>query len=82
MTRLLAESNDGSYITGISDLGGNLDILASLRNTQELLTDLYDNPDMVIFCALFTPSSVAFIFSIPLLTLILLAFCFCKKSED
>ena len=48
MTRLLAERNDGSYFVGISDLGGNLDILASLRNTQDLLTDLYDDPDVVI----------------------------------
>jgi len=48
MTRLLIERNDGSYIVGISDLGGNLDILASLRGTWDLLTDLYDYPDMVL----------------------------------
>lgn len=30
-----------------TDLGGNLDILASLRGTQELLYDLYDAPDEV-----------------------------------
>jgi hypothetical protein len=30
-----------------TDLGGNLDILASLRGTQTLLTDLYDTPDEV-----------------------------------
>ncbi|MCL2003066.1 MAG: hypothetical protein FWG72_03550 [Oscillospiraceae bacterium] len=48
MTRLLTKRNDGSYITGISDLGGNLDILASLRGTMTLLTDLYDHPDMVL----------------------------------
>ena len=47
-TRLLTERNDGSYITGISDLGGNLDILASLRNTEDLLMDLYDHPDEVL----------------------------------
>jgi 5-methyltetrahydrofolate--homocysteine methyltransferase len=47
-TRTLAENNDGSYTVGISDLGGNLDILASLRNTQDLLADLYDYPEMVL----------------------------------
>lgn len=30
-----------------TDLGGNLDILASLRGTQQLLMDLYDSPDEV-----------------------------------
>jgi len=47
-TRLLTERNDGSYLVGISDLGGNLDILASLRDAQHLLMDLFDNPDMVL----------------------------------
>jgi len=47
-TRLLTERNDGSYLVGISDLGGNLDILASLRDAQNLLMDLYDNPEMVL----------------------------------
>jgi len=32
---------------GHTDLGGNLDILASLRTTQQLLFDLYDAPDEV-----------------------------------
>jgi 5-methyltetrahydrofolate--homocysteine methyltransferase len=31
----------------ITDLGGNLDILASLRTTQQLLLDLYDTPEEV-----------------------------------
>lgn len=30
-----------------TDLGGNLDIIASLRGTQQLLTDLYDAPEEV-----------------------------------
>jgi len=30
-----------------TDLGGNLDIIASLRGTQDLLTDLYDAPEEV-----------------------------------
>ena len=48
MTRMLIDRNDGSYTVGISDLGGNLDILASLRGTLELLVDLYDYPDIVL----------------------------------
>ena len=48
MTKMLVERNDGSYIVGVSDLGGNLDILASLRDTQTLLMDLHDYPEMVI----------------------------------
>ncbi len=34
-------------VVGHTDLGGNLDILASLRGTQQLLLDLYDAPDDV-----------------------------------
>lgn len=38
----------GSHVViGHTDLGGNLDILASLRGTQQLLLDLYDAPDEV-----------------------------------
>ncbi len=33
---------------GYTDLGGNLDILASFRTTQRLLTDLLDAPDEVL----------------------------------
>lgn len=32
---------------GLTDLGGNLDILASLRGTEQLLLDLYDAPEQV-----------------------------------
>ncbi|MCD4685702.1 MAG: hypothetical protein K8S97_07185 [Anaerolineae bacterium] len=32
---------------GMTDLGGNMDILASLRGTDNLLLDLYDAPDEV-----------------------------------
>ena len=31
----------------VSDIGGNLDILASLRGSNELLIDLHDNPELV-----------------------------------
>ncbi len=34
----------GKVAVGHTDLGGNLDILASLRGTQPLLTDLVDDP--------------------------------------
>ena len=37
----------GRLAIGHTDLGGNLDILASLRGTQDLLTDLYDAPGEV-----------------------------------
>jgi 5-methyltetrahydrofolate--homocysteine methyltransferase len=37
----------GRVAIGHTDLGGNLDILASLRGTQDLLTDLYDAPGEV-----------------------------------
>lgn len=37
----------GNAYASISDLGGVLDIVASLRGTQELLYDLYDYPDEV-----------------------------------
>jgi len=48
MTQLLLDRNDGSYLVGMSDLGGNLDILASLRNTMVLLMDVNDNPELVL----------------------------------
>lgn len=38
----------GSQVTvAHTDIGGNLDILASLRGTQNLLMDLYDSPEEV-----------------------------------
>ena len=39
---------DGKYHLGMTDLGGNLDILCPLRGTEELLLDLIYNPDDVI----------------------------------
>ena len=43
-----AACGKGRYITGMTDLGGVLDILASLRGTMNLLTDLVDQPDRVV----------------------------------
>ena len=39
---------DGTVIIGMPDLGGVMDVAASLRGTENLLTDLYDNPDEVL----------------------------------
>ena len=38
---------DGLVQVDMTDLGGNLDILASFRPGEKLLLDLYDNPDQV-----------------------------------
>jgi 5-methyltetrahydrofolate--homocysteine methyltransferase len=47
LTRPAVERWADSVSIGHTDLGGNLDILASLRTTQKLLFDLYDAPDEV-----------------------------------
>jgi len=38
---------DKNIITTVSDIGGIMDIIASLRGTEALLYDLYDHPDEV-----------------------------------
>ena len=38
---------DGSMYASITDIGGTVDVVASLRGTQELLFDLYDYPEEV-----------------------------------
>lgn len=38
---------DDRVCVGFTDLGGNLDILASLQTSQTLLLDLYDDPDII-----------------------------------
>ena len=48
MTRIFAERSKGRYVTGISDIGGTLDVVASLRSTWNLLTDLYDYPQEIL----------------------------------
>jgi hypothetical protein len=37
----------GDIALGYADLGGNFDVLASLRGTQDLMLDLYDAPDQI-----------------------------------
>ena len=47
LTRAAVERWGERVCVGFTDLGGNLDILASLRGTQELLLDLHDAPGEV-----------------------------------
>jgi 5-methyltetrahydrofolate--homocysteine methyltransferase len=35
------------YYTSVTDIGGNFDVLASLRGTENLLYDMYDNPEVI-----------------------------------
>ncbi len=44
MTRRAVERWGDRVLVGITDLGGNLDILASLRGSEKLLLDLSDDP--------------------------------------
>lgn len=45
--RAAAERFEGLVHLGMTDLGGNLDILSAFRPGQELLLDLYDAPQLV-----------------------------------
>ena len=47
MTRVAVETWGDMVQVCHTDLGGNLDVLASFRTTQNLLTDLYDAPEEV-----------------------------------
>jgi 5-methyltetrahydrofolate--homocysteine methyltransferase len=47
LTRGAVERWGDRVTVAYTDLGGNLDIIASLRDTQRLLYDLYDTPDEV-----------------------------------
>ena len=38
---------DRDVVVGMTDLGGNMDIVASFRHTDDLLMDLYDEPEAV-----------------------------------
>ena len=46
MTQRLLSHKD-LLITSISDIGGTFDIIASMRGTENLLYDLYDQPDQI-----------------------------------
>ena len=45
MTRRFAEAGQGKFVTSITDLGGALDVAASLRGNETLLYDFYDEPE-------------------------------------
>lgn len=47
LTQAAVERWGDHILIAHTDLGGNLDILASLRGTEQLLMDLYDAPDEV-----------------------------------
>ena len=53
MYKMIEELSDGLLLhknelcTSITDMGGTYDIIAALRGTENLLYDLYDNPDEV-----------------------------------
>jgi len=50
-TRISAEKGKDKWVTGITDLGGNLDVAASLRKTEDFLMDMVDSPEEVeAFC--------------------------------
>ncbi|MCL1795337.1 MAG: hypothetical protein FWG37_00460 [Clostridia bacterium] len=46
-TERILRDSAGTYRVGMTDLGGAMDILASLRGTEPLLTDLLDAPEEV-----------------------------------
>ena len=47
LTEKLMDAGRGRFFTSVTDIGGTYDIIASLRGTQDLLTDLLDYPDEV-----------------------------------
>lgn len=47
-TRRMCREGVGKYLTGITDIGGTLDVLASLRGTETLLYDVVDDADNVV----------------------------------
>jgi 5-methyltetrahydrofolate--homocysteine methyltransferase len=48
LTDLATRRWQDKAMVGLTDLGGNLDILASLRSSEKLLLDLSDSPDEVM----------------------------------
>jgi len=48
MTDYAIERCEGRYIVGITDLHGNYDILAALRDPQALCIDLVDHPELIM----------------------------------
>ena len=50
MHKYFVDNANGRYMVGNMDNTGNLDALAHLRGTTELLMDMYDNPEGVKAC--------------------------------
>ena len=46
-TERLLQDSAGAYRVSMTDLGGAMDVLASLRGTEQLLVDLFDAPEEV-----------------------------------
>ncbi len=46
-TKIAVKTAGDKYFVGMTDLGGNLDILSSLRGAQNTVFDLVDNPEKV-----------------------------------
>jgi hypothetical protein len=47
MTDYALQCNEGRYVVGLTDLHGNYDILAALRDPMQLCLDLMDCPELV-----------------------------------
>ncbi len=50
LTRRSIEISQGDFIVGLTDIGGDLDILTSYRDGQNLMMDMIENPEMVKKC--------------------------------
>ncbi|MCS7310468.1 MAG: hypothetical protein RMK92_06460 [Armatimonadota bacterium] len=48
MTDYAIQRCEGRYVVGITDLHGNYDILAALRDPQALCLDMVDAPDLIV----------------------------------
>ncbi|HQM96401.1 MAG TPA: hypothetical protein PK705_05300 [Clostridia bacterium] len=47
LTEMLCKNSNGEYYTSMADIGGSLDVVASLRGSEELLYDIIDYPDEI-----------------------------------
>ena len=50
LARRAIEEAEGDYLVSLSDLGGDLDILASLRGSERLLVDFIEDPLTLALC--------------------------------
>ncbi|NLA58188.1 MAG: hypothetical protein GX855_04720 [Firmicutes bacterium] len=47
VAEMAVEESNGDFIVGVTDLGGIMDVIASLRTSAQLLLDLYDYPEQI-----------------------------------